>query len=522
MITRCILLFLLVPSFTTIYAQTYIKNLSLENFEGETSPRDWYPGTFGYEQKTSSKDGLLPSNGKHFVFLLGDELYSSTTPFFNTMAIGQRLTTRLDSGYGYIFTIDIANTPYYNYYLDPPDKFIHYRASYGTLMIVGSAVENEEGETLWQSNVFYHRQWKKYTIYMEPHTTINHLRFLVFKAGTDSAVVTANIDNMTQIYRTIKVKVVSENACREEANGVISAIPTDNRETYTYLWEPGGYTTSTVKGLPAGNYHLTIRSSGGGIAERDIEVMSSDVTADLKVTNASCNGVADGIVNVRTNGGQWPYTYTLDGTEQNTGIFNNISAGTYKMMVKDKWQCWAAADVTVTEPTPLQQESISTTALTCNTSSDGRITLTVTGGTLPYTYSIPGHPPQKDSILRHLDAGPYHYTITDKHKCQIDGNTFITGSTRECAIYIPTAFSPNGDGMNDIFRVKLLDAFTVFRLAVYGRWGQVLYETGDPLSGWDGKHKGLDLPTGTYTWTVTYTDSKKQLIKQQGNLFLIR
>jgi gliding motility-associated-like protein len=522
MITRSLLLSLFIFLFTPIHAQTYIRNLSLENWEGESTPRYWYKGSFGYLLRSSSpNDTLAPSDGRQYVFLTGEEDYSPTTPDFNPMAIGQQLTMRLDSGYGYIFTLDIAYTPYDNYYLDVV-HFSKYRISYGTLMVVGSSEQYEEGEVLWQSSVFYHTQWKKYTVYMEPDKNINHLRFLAFKAGPDSAVVSANIDNLTQIYRTLKVNVKAENACREESNGVVTAIPTDNRETYTYLWEPGGYTTSTVKGLPAGKYHLTINSSGGARAERDIEVMTSDVIADVKVTNASCNGLADGTVNVRTNGGQWPYTYALDETEQTTAIFNNVSGGTHKMVVKDKWQCAASADVTISEPPPLQQESISTKGLTCNASSDGLITLTISGGTLPYIYSIPGSPPQKDSILRHLNAGAYHYTITDSHKCQIEGNTFITGSTRECAVFIPSAFSPNGDGLNDIFHVKFMDGYTAYRLTVYGRWGEVVYETNDPLSGWDGKYKGVNLPTGNYTWSVIYTSSKNELIKRRGSLLMIR
>lgn len=519
MITRSLLLLLFTISFTSTYAQGYLRNLSLELYEDRPLPENWYPGNYGFTMRPYAKDPLAPSDGKYYVFLDGSEFMDDE---FKPGAIGQELSNPMDSGKAYLFTVDVANTWFYEYYLDFPEHFNISRSSYGTLMVVGSTNKHEEGEILWQSNTFYHQTWKKYTIYMEPTRTINHLRFLVFKQGTDSAKVTANIDNMTQIIKVVKLKVTAQNTCRDESIGVVSAIPFDNSVSYTYLWTPGNYTTQTVTGLAAGNYHLVIKSSDGGISERDIEVMTSDVTMSKLVTNVSCNGNKDGIINGKSNGGQWPYTWSVNGTPQDNGLFRNLPAGNYKISVADKWQCAASATVTINEPLALQQESISTKGLTCSTSLDGLITLTVSGGTLPYAYSLPGRPAQKDSVLRHLDAGTYHYTISDSHKCRIEGDTYITGSTRECAIFAPSAFSPNGDGLNDIFHVKLLDGFTKFRLAVYGRWGDVVYETNDPLSGWDGTRKGVYLPAGTYTWSVTYTDSKNQLIKQQGNLLMIR
>jgi gliding motility-associated-like protein len=58
-------------------------------------------------------------------------------------------------------------------------------------------------------------------------------------------------------------------------------------------------------------------------------------------------------------------------------------------------------------------------------------------------------------------------------------------------------------------------------MAVYGRWGELIYETHQPEGGWNGTFKGKKLPAGSYIWSVTYTDKTNQAMKQQGSVMLI-
>nr|AUN35660.1 hypothetical protein [uncultured bacterium] len=88
--------------------------------------------------------------------------------------------------------------------------------------------------------------------------------------------------------------------------------------------------------------------------------------------------------------------------------------------------------------------------------------------------------------------------------------------------YVPTAFTPNGDGLNDIFKptpvgIAKLDFFRVFN-----RYGELVYETHDIGKGWDGTYKGIKQNIGNYVWSVSGTDRTGKLKVLKGNVVLIR
>ena len=60
----------------------------------------------------------------------------------------------------------------------------------------------------------------------------------------------------------------------------------------------------------------------------------------------------------------------------------------------------------------------------------------------------------------------------------------------------------NNDGLNDLFRVKYHEFIKQFNMAVYNRWGQQIFVTTNPQTGWDGSFKGIQQPAGAYTWTI--------------------
>lgn len=89
-------------------------------------------------------------------------------------------------------------------------------------------------------------------------------------------------------------------------------------------------------------------------------------------------------------------------------------------------------------------------------------------------------------------------------------------------IYVADAFTPNGDGRNDVLHAVPtgLSAFRLFR--VYGRGGVVLFETSDPQRGWDGTFQGVNQPTATYVWVAEGTDLDGQPVTRKGTVTLIR
>ncbi len=89
-------------------------------------------------------------------------------------------------------------------------------------------------------------------------------------------------------------------------------------------------------------------------------------------------------------------------------------------------------------------------------------------------------------------------------------------------IYVPTAFSPNGDGRNDVLKPITVGITAFEYFAVYNRYGQLIFKSNDPNKGWNGSVKGTEQNTGTYVWMVAGTDFRGNKITRKGTVLLIR
>ena len=87
---------------------------------------------------------------------------------------------------------------------------------------------------------------------------------------------------------------------------------------------------------------------------------------------------------------------------------------------------------------------------------------------------------------------------------------------------MPDGFTPNGDGLNDIFRVKYPFAVSGFRMQVYNSWGEKVFESSNINIGWDGTWKGEPSVAGIYVWVIRFTDASNKLQQLKGTVTLIR
>ncbi len=99
--------------------------------------------------------------------------------------------------------------------------------------------------------------------------------------------------------------------------------------------------------------------------------------------------------------------------------------------------------------------------------------------------------------------------------------TPISISISESKLEMPNAFSPNGDGINDVYKAKEgYQSIVSFKATIFSRWGQKLYSWTDPAEGWDGKYNGKDVAQGVYFVLVEArgADGKRYNIKRDVNL----
>jgi gliding motility-associated-like protein len=115
----------------------------------------------------------------------------------------------------------------------------------------------------------------------------------------------------------------------------------------------------------------------------------------------------------------------------------------------------------------------------------------------------------------------YNIRITDRFGC-IFTDTLKVFIFKKADFYIPKAFTPNGDRLNDKIRPLLVGIRKMNYFKIYNRWGIEIFKTTDPLRGWDGKYKGEIQPMETYTWVASGIDIDGKVINRSGNFLLIK
>jgi len=127
------------------------------------------------------------------------------------------------------------------------------------------------------------------------------------------------------------------------------------------------------------------------------------------------------------------------------------------------------------------------------------------------------------SSIQIYQEGIYAVEVASAHNCKsADAVTILWGGG---SFYLPNAFTPNGDGLNDVFKpVENYDLVRTYQLTIYSRWGELMFETGDISQGWDGTFKGIPVPGGSYIYRIVFTAypdySKQQVVT--GNVVVVR
>jgi hypothetical protein len=231
----------------------------------------------------------------------------------------------------------------------------------------------------------------------------------------------------------------------------------------------------------AGTYSVSVTDANGCIAAGSFTVTEpSAITSSGIVTNVTCNGGADGMIDLSVNGGSPGYLYFWSNSALTEDI-SGLSSGTYSLTVTDSKGCTETASFNVTEPSPILL-SVVTTDPYCN-GGMGLIDLSVNGGNPAYTYSWSNSSTTEDINAM---AGTYSVTVTDANGCTATTNAALTE---------PNAITLSQTHTN----ASVLNNDVSIDVSVSGGTPPYLYSwsngaTTEDLSG---------LSTNTYTLTVT-------------------
>ena len=120
-------------------------------------------------------------------------------------------------------------------------------------------------------------------------------------------------------------------------------------------------------------------------------------------------------------------------------------------------------------------------------------------------------------------TGSYSVETTSYQNCKsADTVQLLWGGT---PFYLPNAFTPNGDGLNDSFgAIPKYDYVRSYNLSIYNRWGQLIFETSNINNGWNGTFQGSPSPAGAYIYRIAYNESGESPVTKtvEGTVMLVR
>lgn len=244
-------------------------------------------------------------------------------------------------------------------------------------------------------------------------------------AGTYSVTVTdangcTTIASYEVTQPTLLTATITNNSTACSNKATVTAI--DGAPVYTYLWSNGA-TTATIDNVPVGTYNVTVTDANECSTTASITLTVGEAfNPSASVTDVSCFGGSNGTITVTNANGTVPFTFSKDGITFLSGTFpysfNNLSAGTYNIAVKDANGCTGFTTKTIAQPA-LLTATIITVQSTCSGQSTGAISVATAGGSgaLKYSWTGIGNYTSTQKNISGLAAGSYTLTITDNNGC---------------------------------------------------------------------------------------------------------
>jgi gliding motility-associated-like protein len=293
----------------------------------------------------------------------------------------------------------------------------------------------------------------------------------------------------------------------------------------SYIWAPdtglSDTTGSSVTAGPANTITYTVTGTIAGCTGSNTITLT--VIPNPVVTIAPSSAlVCPGESIILTAGGAMNYSWTpATGLNQTTGATviaapDNTTTYTVNGISGD---CSASETITVTVlPYAIAEAGNDTTIDLGDFATlhgSGGITYSWTPQDYLTCSDCPS--PQASPVI----TTTYTLTVTDSNGCQATDFVTVFVDIKCGEVYIPTIFSPNGDGINDIFYVRG-NCITKMKFRVYDRWGEKIFSSEDPAIGWDGKYRGIQMDPGTFVYfvIVTFTDGSE--VKNRGNFTLVK
>jgi gliding motility-associated-like protein len=320
--------------------------------------------------------------------------------------------------------------------------------------------------------------------------------------------------------------------CDGDTLGQATAFAKGGTPPYQFLWS-NGKTSATATGLKSGFVTVTITDffNCSAIATSQLKSLGN-LEAKLTATPISCHDGTNGSIVIEPYNGTKPYQSSLDGFTFGPKFkYVGLKPGKYAVFVKDANGCTWVGDTTLQNPIVMQLTAGPDIELVYGDSVQLKAVATNQKGKVTYEWFQP-----YKSTLSCLNCDRpwaktlydivYQVIATDSLGCEAESEVRLK-ILKKAGVDVPTGFTPNGDGNNDLLLVHGVAGTKVLSFRIYDSWGEQLYEdnnfsVNDQSRGWDGNFRSNAVQSGVYVWylTVENRDGTKKAYK--GNVTLIR
>jgi gliding motility-associated-like protein len=363
----------------------------------------------------------------------------------------------------------------------------------------------------------------------------NYLGYTTTGFYSDTLMGTNGCDSIRTLNLTVKAKsfsTITQSICEGQnyaghtttgtyTDTYTAANVCDSVRTLNLIVKARTYFIRTINICQGENYFAggTLQTTSGTYRDTAINVQGCDsvITTILNVRplpqpnlgpdKSICQGQ---ILNL--NPGNFTSYIWQDASTNPTFAANTF--GEYRVEVKNAFNCKASDTMYVLNvyPNPVGFLAADTSFCRGNT-----IYLTPYNNYNSYVWSTGA----TTKILPVTNYGTYNLKVTDANNCFATESIIVKRANCTSLVW-PNAFSPNGDGNNDVFKPRVNEPVTNYTLQIWNRWGQLIFTSNNPSQGWDGTINGTKQPIGTYIYTTSYTDLDNKKYNTSGEISLIK
>ncbi|MBS1587579.1 MAG: gliding motility-associated C-terminal domain-containing protein [Bacteroidetes bacterium] len=354
--------------------------------------------------------------------------------------------------------------------------------------------------------------------------------------------------HVTIYYRPVPTVTVADTlVCSGKTANLSYSGPVINNGTYNWVLPAGASIVNgsgqgplevkfTVPGI--NTVTLIVATDSGrctGVATADINVMAAP-EATIDIAPAVCVGDALTVSSINASPDIADYKWDFAGAEIVEGTPG--SAGTYRikwqspgsytisLYALSKLQCPSDTGFRTIEVHPLPDASIQQPSVAAPCAGDTLLMAAQHFDSKSKYYWSPAQffddgeqGPSTRGIIEF--TANVKLTVYNEYGCTASDSVLI--NTQPCCdLYMPDAFSPNGDGKNDLFRPITQGHHKIYIFRIVNRWGEVVFNAADEHSGWNGAYNGQGQEAGTYSYYIRYECSPGKILEKTGDVVLIR